>query len=408
MSTDSPKKLVLHIGTEKTATTSIQEFVYANRAPLGEQGVQLTDQLGAPNNQKIAAYFQNQIDDYMKDRRVYTMDEKDAYFDGFDDEMRREFLDLLEKGSTVFITSELLHSRLLDQDSIDSLAAFLRSIFDEIKVLCYIREQSALATSFYSTTVKAGNTDDFETFLAPIGPDAHYYNYEEFLAKWEHAFGIDALRIKIFDRGRLFDGSILKDVVHETIPEPRDDAFNWDISVANESLGPIGVSVARVFNKLYPRYRPSGEVNHFRWELINLVSRNPLCLNGKILNWQSDAIYDRFDEINTRVGQRYCGTDGNPFPRPQMPEDTPEQRQRDAYGDSIAEFVRMLFEDVIADRVLDRSRGSKLREISDILMERDFPLGRVEQLLDIAVRINPDGPLIHDRLKKVRAMKNAT
>ncbi|WP_238367970.1 hypothetical protein [Mesobacterium pallidum] len=408
MSNDGPRKLVLHIGTEKTATTSIQDFVYANRAPLAEHGVQLADGLGVPNNQKIAAYFQNQIDDYMKDRRIYTMHEKDAYFDGFDDEMRREFAALLEKGSTVFITSELLHSRLNDQDSIDSLAAFLRSIFDEIKVLCYIREQSALATSFYSTTVKAGNTDDFDTFLAPIGPDAHYYNYEQFLAKWEHAFGIDALRVKIFDRDRLYDGNILKDVVHETIPAPRDDAFDWDLSVSNESLGPIGVSVARVFNEIYPRYKPDGEVNHFRWELINLVSRNPLCLNGKILNWRSDEIYDSFNEINTRVGQRYCGTEGNPFPRPRQPEDSPEQRERTAYADSIAEFVRMLFGEVIGERVLERARGSKLREISDILLERDFPLGRVEQLLDIAVHINPDGPLIHERLEQVRAMKKAT
>ena len=68
----------------------------------------------------------------------------------------------------------------------------------------------------------------------------------------------------------------------------------------------------------------------------------------------------------------------------------------------------MLFGEVIGERVLDRARGSKLREISDILLERDFPLGRVEQLLDIAVHINPGGPLIQERLEQVRAMKKAT
>ena len=43
----------LHIGVEKTGTTSIQKFLYLNRALLNQNGYQLTDSLSKPNNTGI-------------------------------------------------------------------------------------------------------------------------------------------------------------------------------------------------------------------------------------------------------------------------------------------------------------------------------------------------------------------
>ena len=48
MPTDKPfRRCIIHIGTEKTGTSSIQHFLSMNRAALAEQGVLYTDFTGS-------------------------------------------------------------------------------------------------------------------------------------------------------------------------------------------------------------------------------------------------------------------------------------------------------------------------------------------------------------------------
>ena len=53
--------LILHIGTEKTGTTSIQEFLAINRAALAEQGLHVPEFLGARSH-RWAAYMAENAD----------------------------------------------------------------------------------------------------------------------------------------------------------------------------------------------------------------------------------------------------------------------------------------------------------------------------------------------------------
>ena len=53
--------LILHIGTEKTGTTSIQEFLGINRAALAEQGLHVPEFLGARTH-RWAAYMAENVD----------------------------------------------------------------------------------------------------------------------------------------------------------------------------------------------------------------------------------------------------------------------------------------------------------------------------------------------------------
>ena len=43
-------KCILHIGTEKTGTTILQDWLYDNKVELSKVGVYLSDNLGKTNN----------------------------------------------------------------------------------------------------------------------------------------------------------------------------------------------------------------------------------------------------------------------------------------------------------------------------------------------------------------------
>ena len=50
------KRAILHIGTEKTGTTSIQNFLYSNRIKLGAQGILFSETAGYLSNQNLVVY----------------------------------------------------------------------------------------------------------------------------------------------------------------------------------------------------------------------------------------------------------------------------------------------------------------------------------------------------------------
>ena len=76
-------KCILHIGTEKTGTTLIQDCIYSNYNALSKQRVAVSNELDRPNNRKLVAYFQTTFDDYFKQNKIFTHLDKDRFFKDF-------------------------------------------------------------------------------------------------------------------------------------------------------------------------------------------------------------------------------------------------------------------------------------------------------------------------------------
>ncbi|MGB3313379.1 MAG: hypothetical protein WBB85_03115, partial [Albidovulum sp.] len=204
-------RLILHIGTEKTATTTLQHFLYDNRAALAARGVGLSDVAGSPNNRRLAAYCQpdGRIDNFFRGRKIATPEDKAAFFAGFAEDLSAELAGL--GTGTVILTSEHFHSRLIDRDSVQKLHDLLAPLFSEIRVLCWFREQAAVARSLYSTAIKGGKTVGFDEFLDGCTPDSHRYNYHDSFRLWADVFGADALVARLFDRAAFVGGDIVTD-----------------------------------------------------------------------------------------------------------------------------------------------------------------------------------------------------
>ena len=76
-------KCILHIGTEKTGTTILQDWLYYNHQILSNRGVYLSQTIGKNNNREIVSYFMDDFDGWFKERLITNESEKNRYFKDF-------------------------------------------------------------------------------------------------------------------------------------------------------------------------------------------------------------------------------------------------------------------------------------------------------------------------------------
>lgn len=73
-------KCILHIGTAKTGTTLLQNWIYDNKVEFSKSGIYISENLGKTNNRLIPAYFSSQLDDWAKRNSIKTLGEKKSIF----------------------------------------------------------------------------------------------------------------------------------------------------------------------------------------------------------------------------------------------------------------------------------------------------------------------------------------
>lgn len=297
-------RLVLHIGTEKTGTTLLQDWLYSNQDELSEQGVFLSDLLGKSNNRKLVAYFRKDQDDFWTAKRIKTSQDKEKYFAHFLDEFAAEIREAEKSHHTMIITSEHFHSRLLVDAEVGELARFCRDHFTETRVLCYLREQSAMRRSQYSTAVKNGSGESFEEFKPEINENDQYYNYYDLAKRWEKNFGRTSLNLRVYDPRAFVDEDLRKDFL-TAIGIPIDaKRLDFQTQSANESLKLLAACAYAAINRAVPLFTPNGydPRNRFLKKIAQEVDE----LNrGEITDPFAPAIYKRFRESNRKLFVEY-------------------------------------------------------------------------------------------------------
>ncbi len=225
------KMLLLHIGTEKTGTTSIQEFLALNRGQLKSSNVFYPASLGAKNHIKIAAYADTPP--WRLARNLFGIDSEEKHHlfrNGLEQQFQEE-LDANDCQHTI-ISNEHLHSQTTKPEQIQFLKSQMEKHFSAINVLVYFRRQDLMAVSFHSTMLEAG--------FIPSGhfnfePTNYYFNFFSIYQNWLNCFGKDNVKVRIFAKEHFINGSLLNDFcasagISETngllIPERKNEAFS--------------------------------------------------------------------------------------------------------------------------------------------------------------------------------------
>lgn len=190
------KTIYLHIGCEKTGTTSIQHFLTSNRKALELQGIAYP-KLGLNKTAQfnLAASinsWQNKCDsvDYYPKKSI-SIEQEWAQFKRFYDET---------SCNKIVISAEHFSSRLREA-GIKRLKAELDKIAQdvELKVILYIRRQDWFIESSYSTAIKAGSTSLFDDFFIANVNAVYRYDFSILLQSWSEVFSDQNILVADYD-----------------------------------------------------------------------------------------------------------------------------------------------------------------------------------------------------------------
>ena len=206
-------RCVLHIGTEKTGTTALQSALSSQRPYLSRNGVCYAKSGGDFNCRSLAAAFtQLQVrDDYIVQCGLTEPKKFAEWRQKLLAEIREEITVARNKCHTYVLSSEHFSSRLTGRADVADLATYLRSEFDDIQVVCYLRRQDLMATSRINESLRAGFPQRRFPSVTAGGALPQLYDYQNLIERWSAAFGATAIRPRIFERSELEGGSVISD-----------------------------------------------------------------------------------------------------------------------------------------------------------------------------------------------------
>ena len=384
-------RVIVHIGMEKTGTTTIQALLYRNRETLAERGFHVLRCAGRSNHRAIPSYCMraNRRDDYLRNRLVDNPEKRESFREKLREEFIHEIDSLDGHLHTVLITSEHFHSLLEHQDELETLRELLQVCFSDIRILVYLREQVDTVLSRYSTAIKAGRTKELDIFLDTCRADSGFYNYDMMLARWEQVFGQERIEVALFSRQDFIAQDLVTDFLSRIDPSLV-GALDTEIETENESLNSLGQTIGRAINLAFPSFEDSVGINPLRTRLMDINYRRFRGRGESIAREKRELLSDQFKAGNEAIRKRYFPDRDHLFATPT------EKPQSAADEKDLAPALMEMFQLVLADNYVVPQRYVDIfRDAAVILEKHDLDLAY--ELMNLAHRMRPDGPFIKAR-----------
>ncbi len=342
--------LTVHIGTEKTGTTTIQELLFANRQRLASERVGVLTSPGRANNRGAATYCMaaGRIDDHGVSNGFADPTRREKWRSRLRAALTRELRGLTGKVERVILTSEHFHSRLIDEAEVRTLLELVGPHFDRIDVLVYLRRQDRLAVSSYSTLLTSGGRRN--EILPPGTSDrTHFFDYLGLVERWSNVFGRDRLTIRPFDRTEWVAGRLIDDFLHHAGIGVAPSELSLPAN-RNESVSAHARPILLRFNRHFPSVLETGPNPHaakLRWFLVRRLRDaypGPPQLPTRD---EARAFAELFRDRNRELAEKYF--DGRPLFDDDF-SDYPEQSDEmpiepiavDLIAETMAEYLKSL------------------------------------------------------------------
>lgn len=208
------KKAVLHIGCEKTGSTSIQSHMHAHKDRLEDDGFTYYASAGLISNYRLVIFAHSVPDQDLLD--LAGVENTTESIQKFKQEFIREHTEEVKafhrrnpEESTAIYSSEHCQSRLTRKEDIAALKRLLDELYDSVEVVVYIRRQDKYASSAHNTAIQGGNKNRFS--FEQISPTGIYYDHYGMIEKWASVFDNDAITVRVFEPNRLHEKSVVAD-----------------------------------------------------------------------------------------------------------------------------------------------------------------------------------------------------
>lgn len=206
-------KAVIHIGTPKSGTTTIQSFLALNRDALRAQGFRYE-----PFDTRNVAQMElglagmiragETVDTAVKQWALgtYSRAAQEAYVQRFEESLTEGLSTWPEH--TYIASSEQIFAWLSTPNRVQALDDFLRKTFESVHYIVYFRPQHELMLSSYSERIKRGEVLTFDDHFAERLNRMHWNRRA---AMWADIVGPGNFTVRLLDRGRLANGDLLDD-----------------------------------------------------------------------------------------------------------------------------------------------------------------------------------------------------
>ncbi len=302
------KHCVLHIGFEKTGSTSIQAFLTDNIPRLREQGYFVPRSLsrgdGFCNHTRLAAYA---IADHKltDDLRLHHGVNCVSQTKSFREETTLRLDQEAEQATgchTMLLSSEHLSSRTDEPGEIVRLKALLDGFCDDIKIVAYLRSQAELLPSIYNEAVKAGFHDldlvpDFDACDERRWVTKRYFDYATILELWSGVFGRDHVMVRLFEPGALLFGDVVQDFLFSIHIDP--SQFKG-FQRLNQGLNQSAQRFLQGINRSLRALPPQDETV-IRQRVIDILMDKARGRGRRLTLQQTDEFLSMFRESNERV-----------------------------------------------------------------------------------------------------------
>ncbi len=329
-------ELVLHIGSGKTGTSSIQGFLAKNRERLAELGILYPRAPGRTRHVRLSLSLRSDADLVMQpgwSRQGYSSPAR------FREDVDRQLREELREAALprVLLSDEALYGA--SEEKLERLRAMLARMARRPRVVVYLRRQDDHLCSRYQTVIQRGDVRRLTERLEQMS-NATMYDYDATLRTWQRLVEPTEIIVRPFDRGRFVGGSLLRDFLNAADINAAVDDFE-EVGVRNESLDAESVEFLRILN-LY-RVEHEGA----RAGLIDnrsLLTRLGRASTGPTLTLGSealDAFMARWEQSNQRVAREFL-KDGSDrlFDLPRKTRDTTVEQRLDPAR--VEHFVSLL------------------------------------------------------------------
>jgi len=194
------KKILIHIGPDKTGSSSIQSALHNHRKLLLENKIYY-----APGkfNVTIGSIFSSYPEKFIfnilkrpnKTRQEIIQEDREYFF-----KTKKHFFNI--NSEVMIISSENL--AYLDKKGIKRFYKYLKKLSDNLEIIAYLRDPLSYAKSAISQRVKTGfiSWDDENVPILP---------YEDILKKYVKIFGKDKINLRMFSDVNLNKSGVVDD-----------------------------------------------------------------------------------------------------------------------------------------------------------------------------------------------------
>lgn len=276
------KSAIIHIGSDKAGSSSIQYFLGRNQEALRARRIHLV-RTGLARAAGQPFLFLD-LDDPRWGELPSEIEEHDAATDTF-----------------LFSWEGIHHYKY---DDLFKLRKHLDGL--ELKFVFYIREQSELIQSGLLQRMKQDNLHDFDFVkIDPKSPHLHppTRNYLETIERFERVFGEGSIDVRVFERKQLQDGDAKHDFLHAIGIEPSEDFI--DYGDVNESLWVEAAVAIQLLDPLARSKEDRRAIRDAGMAVSSIRSGAKYFLSEAVV----DEIRGHYAETNRAVAQRFFNRD---------------------------------------------------------------------------------------------------